>query len=110
MLRFLFLLLWLLLVHSADAQSSLSSLGFAPGTKLLIIHADDLAVTHTENAASFLAMREGVVNSASIMAPCPWMLEVADWVKAHPNHDLGMHLTLSSEWKHLRWGPVPGTR
>lgn len=81
-------------------------LGYPADAKLLIIHADDLAVAHSENQASFSAMKDGVVNSASIMIPCPWLPEVAAYAKANPNHDLGLHLTLTSEWKHFKWGPV----
>jgi hypothetical protein len=81
-------------------------LGYPADAKLLIIHADDLAVAHSENKASFNAMQNGVVTSASIMVPCPWLTEVSAWAKANPGHDLGLHLTLTSEWKHFKWGPV----
>lgn len=92
-----------------NAQASLAErLGYSTDTKLLIIHADDLGVTHSENQASFEAIANGSVNSASIMAPTPWLAEVADYVKTHPNHDFGMHLTLTSEWQWLKWGPVAG--
>ena len=102
-------ILYLLLSSTpSTAQSILDILGHPANAKLLIVHADDLAVTHSENTASFAALDSGLVNSGSIMAPCPWLPEVAEWVKSHPDHDLGMHLTLTSEWGPLKWGPVAG--
>jgi len=81
-------------------------LGYPADSKLLIIHADDLAVAHSVDDASFAALESGAVTSASVMVPCPWLTEVADWFKAHPDADVGIHLTLTSEWKDYRWGPV----
>lgn len=102
LLVFIFSAVW------AQAQENVATkLGYAADAKLLIIHADDLGVAHSENAASIKAIENGSVNSASVMMPTPWVLEVANYAKAHPDtHDFGLHLVLSSEWKHYKWGPV----
>ena len=81
-------------------------LGYPPDSKLLIVHADDLAIAHSEDAASFDALEKNAVTSASIIVPGPWLTEVAAYAKAHPDADLGLHLALTSEWKTYRWGSV----
>lgn len=108
--RLILFLLFLLTAAGLEAQTPTLAerLGYPADARLLIIHADDLAVAHAENQASFDAMENGVVNSASVMAPCPWLAEVAAYARKHPDHDMGMHLTLTSEWRDFKWGPVAG--
>src|SRR5262245_3119119 len=81
-------------------------LGYPADAKLLIVHADDLGAAHSINIASIKAFEVGLVNSGSIMIPCPWLSEIATYARSHPEADLGLHLTLTSEWTPYRWGPV----
>jgi chitin disaccharide deacetylase len=81
-------------------------LGYPRDAKLLILNADDLAVSHSEDVASFAALDQKLITSATVMAPCPWFTEVAAYAKAHPEADLGLHLTLTAEWETYRWGPI----
>ena len=90
----------------ASAKNLAERLGYGPDAKLVILHTDDLGMSHAVNAASIRALESGPVNSASIMVPPPWFPEIAAWARRHPEADLGLHLTLTSEWTTYRWGPV----
>jgi chitin disaccharide deacetylase len=73
---------------SAQTKTVAERLGYPADSKLLIVHADDLAVAHSVDAASFDALDKNAVTSASIMVPCPWLTEVAAYAKGHPEADL----------------------
>ena len=93
-----------MLVSSAQTRTAAERLGHPRDAKLLILHADDIGVAKSENAASFDALDMGAVNSGSIMMPTPWMTEAAEYARSHPDADLGVHLTVTSEWHTYRWG------
>lgn len=90
----------------AGGRTLAERLGYARDAKLLILHADDVAMAHSINVATTKALDSGAISSASIMMACPWVPEIAAYARSHPNHDLGLHLTLTSEWTAYRWGPL----
>jgi Tol biopolymer transport system component/predicted glycoside hydrolase/deacetylase ChbG (UPF0249 family) len=90
----------------AQTRTTAERLGLAANAKLLILHGDDLGAAHSIDAATFDALDKGALSSASIMMPTPWVTEVAAYARAHPNADLGLHLTLTAEWETYRWGSV----
>jgi len=107
MLRWSLLPVLLALSTSAGQPMTIASrLGYPADAKLLILHGDDLGVAHSVNVASLDALERGAITSASVMMPTPWVTEVAAWARAHPDADLGLHLTLTSEWQTYRWGSV----
>jgi hypothetical protein len=77
-----------------------------PTEKFVVIHADDLGLCHGANAAFAELSRLGMCSSGSVMAPCPWFMEIAAMVAANRDLDIGVHLTLTSEMTHYKWRPL----
>lgn len=110
-LRFAFLCLLALLTvaWTAGAEPTYAErLGWPADAKVVLFHSDDAGMSHASNLGTIRALETGVVTSASIMMPCPWVPEFVKYVKEHPGVDAGVHLTMNSEWDLYRWGPVAG--
>src|SRR6059036_3227074 len=74
----------------------------------LIIRTDDAGMSHSVNLALQRLIDARLPISVSVMFPCPWYQETVEILKRHPEVAVGIHLTLNSEWKNYRWGPVSG--
>ncbi|MFC5186927.1 ChbG/HpnK family deacetylase [Actinomadura harenae] len=78
-------------------------LGHAPDARLLIVNADDLGMCLSANTGILALLDAGAISSATVMTPCSWAPAA---IGAAGGHDVGVHLTLTSEWDSYRWGPV----
>lgn len=81
-------------------------LGFGAADRIVIVNGDDVAMCHGANAATIAAMEKGLMTSGSIMVPCPWFNEIAEYCRQNPSRDFGLHLTHTSEWRNYRWSPL----
>ncbi len=81
-------------------------LGYNPDAKLLIIHADDVGLCHSANKATFNCIEKGSINSASVMVNCPWFNEAVKYINNFSELDIGIHITITSEWDTYKWGPI----
>jgi predicted glycoside hydrolase/deacetylase ChbG (UPF0249 family) len=84
-------------------SSLAEALGYAPDARLLIVNCDDLGSSHAANVGVYESLRNGIGTSATLMVPCPWARDAA---ARYRGEDVGVHLTLNSEWDLYRWGPI----
>lgn len=84
----------------------LKKLGFANDDRVVIIHTDDIGMCQASVDAFAEMVEFGLISSGAVMVPCPWFPAAAQYSVAHPTADMGVHLTLTSEWDTYRWGPI----
>jgi len=96
----------LLAVLVLAGGSALAQTDGDQGAIKLIVRADDIGSCHAANVACIQSYREGIARSVEVMAPCPWFNEAAKMLRENPGYDVGVHLTLTSEWASYKWGPL----
>jgi predicted glycoside hydrolase/deacetylase ChbG (UPF0249 family) len=94
-------LLTIFIQNTASAQST-------DKLPLLLLRLDDIGMNHSVNMAAEKMAKTGMPFSASVQFACPWYQEAVEILKKYPQVSVGVHLTLTSEWKNYRWGPVAG--
>lgn len=88
------------------SQDLVRALGLDPARRVALLHADDVGMCHGANASFLELFRAGHLTCGSVMVPCPWFPEIGRIAAEDPSLDLGVHLTLTSEWSGYRWGPL----
>jgi chitin disaccharide deacetylase len=94
--------------YANDAQplTWAEKLNFPKGKKVIMLHADDIGMCEEANIAAINYLKNDNIQSAAVMMPCLYAADMIEWAKKNPKEDIGLHLTLTSEWKTYRWGPV----
>jgi len=88
------------------ANPVLKKLGFSAEDRVVIIHTDDIGMCQASVSAFLELWDYGLISSGATMVPCPWFLEIAKSCREDPSIDMGVHVTLTSEWETYRWGPI----
>ncbi len=84
----------------------LKKLGFSNTDRVVIIHTDDIGMCQASVTAYEELFKFGLITSGAVMIPCPWSLAASKIQQNIPSADLGVHITLTSEWQNYRWGPI----
>jgi chitin disaccharide deacetylase len=100
--------LLLLSATRVEGQADATSRAASDDQIYLVIRSDDAGMSHSVNMGLERLIDTGLPVSISVMFACPWYQETVEMLKRHPNVAVGIHLTLNSEWKNYRWGPVTG--
>jgi predicted glycoside hydrolase/deacetylase ChbG (UPF0249 family) len=88
---------------------TLKRLGLSEDARVVIFHADDIGMCQASLSAYRELLDFGLVSAASAMVPCPWFPAAAAFCQQYQSQldiDMGVHLTLTSEWSDFRWGPI----
>ncbi|MCK5793375.1 MAG: ChbG/HpnK family deacetylase, partial [Anaerolineales bacterium] len=91
------------------ANPVLKKLGLADNDRVVIFHADDIGMFQASVSAYADLVDFGLLTSAGVMVPCPWFSHVSEYCRRNQGNkkvDMGVHLTITSEWKAYRWGPI----
>lgn len=90
----------------ARAESWAERLGFPADKKVILLHTREMGLCHAANAADEALWQQGLKHSSAAMTPCPWFADYVDVAQQQPHADVGLTLTLNSEWPRYRWQPL----
>lgn len=76
----------------------------------LLVRADDAGSCWACNLGCLTASTEGIARSVEVMMPCGWVTHAAELFARQPDIDIGIHLTLTSEWDAIKWRPLTASK
>ncbi|MCL2709486.1 MAG: ChbG/HpnK family deacetylase, partial [Planctomycetaceae bacterium] len=89
---------FVLLAHWVTAQSQ--------DEIRLLVRGDDIGSFTSANHACIDSVKNGIVRSLELMVPCAWLPEAVKLLNENPTIDVGVHLTITSEWTNNKWRPL----
>lgn len=89
-----------------NPNPAMKKIGLSNHDRVLIIHADDIGMCQATLSAFEELHGFGLVTSGAVMPPCGWFRGAAAMWHNTQSMDLGVHITLTCEWDHYRWGPI----
>ena len=89
-----------------NEPTTVERLGFDRDSRVVAIHADDVGICQATVTAYRDLISDGLLSSASVMVPCKGFRAIAELCRGAPELDMGVHLTLTSEWQSCRWAPL----
>jgi predicted glycoside hydrolase/deacetylase ChbG (UPF0249 family) len=72
----------------------------------LIVRADDMGAFRAANIACLETGKNGIATSIEVMVVTAWFPEAVKLLCQNPRIDVGLHLTLTSEWENVKWRPL----
>jgi predicted glycoside hydrolase/deacetylase ChbG (UPF0249 family) len=72
----------------------------------LLVRADDIGSFHAANGGCIESYQNGIARSVELMPVCAWFPEAVQLLNENPGYDVGIHLTLTSEWSSVKWRPL----
>ncbi len=76
------------------------------GAIRLLVRGDDIGSSHSANVGCIESYQNGILRSVELMPTTPWFPEAVRLLNEHPGLDVGIHLTLTSEWSNVKWRPL----
>jgi predicted glycoside hydrolase/deacetylase ChbG (UPF0249 family) len=92
-------------VPAQDAPAPAPDAAVATEIRLLV-RADDMGVAQAVNEGCIAACTAGIARSVEVIVPGAWFLDAVRLLKENPDIDVGVHLTLTSEWERVKWRPL----